>query len=75
VEGLNLSVSNILAGLIFGTIGFSAFLYGKKQDRLKPMVVGVVLMAYPYFISNTAVLYAAGSRSPYSFYFQRLTQL
>jgi len=56
----NLTISNILAGLIFGTIGFVAFMYGKKQSQLKPMIVGAVLMAYPYFVTNTIVLYSVG---------------
>jgi len=39
-------------GLIFGSIGFGYFVYGKKQGRAVPLVCGVVLMVYPYFVSN-----------------------
>ena len=41
-------------------IGFVAFAYGKKMTLWKPMVIGVALMAYPYFISQPWILYAVG---------------
>jgi hypothetical protein len=46
--------------LIFSGVGFVAFVYGKKQRLFRPMVLGVALMAYPYFVSNTILLYAIG---------------
>ena len=51
---------NIIGGLIFGMIGFVAFMYGKKEKSAKPFVLGLVLMIYPYFIANTIALYAVG---------------
>ena len=57
---MNLSITNILAGLIFGAVGFVAFMYGKKQALAKPMVLGVALMAYPYFITSTVAVVATG---------------
>ena len=59
--GLNFGVANILAGLFFGIIGFAAFRYGKKQSLLKPMIVGGLLMAYPYFVSNTIAVFLVGA--------------
>ena len=56
-----LSIGNILAWLIFGGIGFVAFMYGKKQSLFKPLVIGLALMIYPYFTSNTLALYIIGS--------------
>ncbi len=51
-----------LFGLIlFGVIGLAAFLYGKKQSLWKPVIVGLALMFYPYFVSETWILYAIGS--------------
>ena len=57
---LNFSISSILAGLLFGGIGFVAFSYGKKQGLPAPMIIGISLMAYPYFITNTIATYAIG---------------
>lgn len=52
--------TTLFAGIIFGTIGFAAFVYGKKQSDLKVLVIGVALMAFPYFIPNPIALYAIG---------------
>ncbi len=57
-EGFN--VANLIGGIIFSGIGFVAFVYGKKMSYFKPMAVGLVLMIYPYFISNTIVMYVIG---------------
>jgi hypothetical protein len=52
--------SVLLWGLIFGSVGFGYFLYGKKQRAVVPLVCGIALMAFPYFISNTILLVVAG---------------
>ena len=56
-----MSTANLFAGVLFGGIGVAAFLYGKKQASFKPMIIGGVLMAFPYFIANTIALYAVGA--------------
>ena len=58
---MNLSFANIFAGILFGAIGFSAFLYGKKQANIKTLVIGVLLMGYSYFVPNTLANYAIGT--------------
>ncbi len=58
---MNMSFANIFAGILFGTIGFSAFIYGKKQVNVKAMMLGVLLMVYSYFIPNTIANYAVGT--------------
>jgi hypothetical protein len=50
----------LLWGLLFGSIGFGFFLYGKNQKAVVPLVCGVALMIFPYFVSNTIVLVAIG---------------
>jgi len=57
---LNFNPYNILAGLVFGAIGWGAFAYGKKLDLWQPRAIGVALMVYPYFFSNAWVLWGAG---------------
>ena len=47
-------------GLLFGSVGFGFLIYGKKQKALVPLVCGLVLMVFPYFISNTILLVAIG---------------
>jgi len=50
----------LLWGVVFSAIGAGYFLYGKKQRAPVPLVCGIVLMAYPYFVSNTWVLVVMG---------------
>jgi hypothetical protein len=42
----------LFLGLIFSSIGFGFFLYGKKQRSPVPMVCGLALMIYPYFVGS-----------------------
>lgn len=67
----NFSPSNLFAGLIFGSIGFVAFIYGKKRAFWRPMIIGIALMAYPYFFSGTIVIYLIGIALTATLYFWR----
>jgi hypothetical protein len=53
-------VGVLLWGLLFSSIGLGFFLYGKKQRAVVPLVCGLVLMIYPYFIPNVVALVAIG---------------
>ncbi len=55
-----LSESWLLWGLLFGSVGLGFFLYGKKQRAVVPLVCGLALMIFPYFVSNTLLLVAIG---------------
>jgi hypothetical protein len=43
---------NIVASLLFGGIGMVAFYYGKKQVLWQPIVLGLALMIYPWFVGG-----------------------
>ncbi len=47
--------TNLIFGFIFGLVGLYAFKYGWKEKSVKPSLIGVALMVYPYFVSNTWV--------------------
>jgi|GEM_PF-4103525 len=49
---MNVSFSNIFAGILFGAIGFSAFMYEKKQRDYKALVIGIILMGYNLLCSK-----------------------
>lgn len=53
-------MSSLLWGVLFGSVGFGYFLYGKKQGAVIPLVCGLLLMVFPYFISNTALVVLVG---------------
>ena len=52
--------ADLIADLLFGMIGLAAFGSGRKQGRLKTMLIAVAIMAYPYFVSGTLLLYGVG---------------
>lgn len=52
--------ATILWGLLFGSIGAGFALYGKRQRAPVPLICGLALMVFPYFISNTFGLVLAG---------------
>ena len=54
------SVAEIVAEFIFGSIGFVAFIYGKRMHVWTPMFIGLALMIYPYFVPDTLVSCAIG---------------
>jgi hypothetical protein len=46
--------------MLFGAVGFGFFIYGKKQQAIVPLICGLLLMVYPYFVSNTLLLVVIG---------------
>ena len=51
----------LLWGLLFGSIGLGYFIYGKKQRAVVPLVCGLALMVFPYFVPNTILLVGIGA--------------
>jgi len=64
--------STLLWGLLFSSIGFGFFLYGRKQRAAVPLVCGLAMMIYPYFIPNLIALIAIGIALAAIPYFLRL---
>lgn len=55
---MNLAI--LLWGLLFSSIGLGFFLYGKKQRAVVPLVCGLVLMIFPYFVPNVFAVVVIG---------------
>ena len=54
------SPAALFGSLLFGAVGLAAFIYGKKMLLFRPMAIGIVMMAYPYFVAQTWLIYAIG---------------
>jgi hypothetical protein len=54
------SAENIVAYVLFGAIGMCAFMYGKRTAKIGPLVLGLLLGVYPYFVSDTWLLWGIG---------------
>lgn len=50
----------LLWGVLFGAIGLGFFVYGKRQRAVVPLLCGLALMVFPYFVGNTLLLVAVG---------------
>lgn len=57
----NFEPFNLLAGFIFGTIGWGAFAYGRRLELWQPRAIGIALMAYPYLISHRILIWIVGA--------------
>ena len=66
-----ITATNLFAGLIFSSIGFVGFIFGRKLHLWKPMFIGLALMAYPYFIENTLILCAIGAAGTVALFWAR----
>ncbi|OTG99161.1 MULTISPECIES: amino acid transport protein [Acinetobacter] len=67
-----MNTTQLLLGVLFSSIGLGYFIYGKKQKVTVPLVCGLVLMIFPYFIENTAMLTSIGILLSILPYFIRL---
>jgi len=57
MEGTSL----LIWGMLFGAIGLGFFIYGKKQKAAVPLITGIVLFIFPYFVSNVYLLVIIGA--------------
>lgn len=68
---MNFSAANLIGGFVFGSIGFVAFIYGKRMNLWKPMFLGLALMVYPYFISDDKIMIVIGIFGSAALFFVR----
>ena len=57
---LDLSPVGLFGGLVFSTIGLFVFRRGKKESEFKVIIIGMVLMGYPIFVSDHRLLWGIG---------------
>jgi hypothetical protein len=47
--------------ILLGCIGLAYVSYGKAQHKIRPMLCGVALMVFPYFVSGLWLTLALGA--------------
>jgi len=57
---MEFSAPAIILSIIFGIIGTGYFIYGRKQSKMVPLLVGIALGVYPYFVSNIVMMLLIG---------------
>jgi len=45
-------MANIVIGIIAGAFGAGYMMYGRRQTRLAPVIAGLLLCVYPYFVDG-----------------------
>ena len=53
-------MNSLFVGLFAGAFGMAYFVYGKRQTRITPMIAGLLLCIYPYFIDSLLWLCVVG---------------
>lgn len=60
--GLTLPTPAYLFGMIFfSVVGYAAYRYGKRIENAVAKWLGILLMVYPYAITETWQLYSVGA--------------
>ncbi|HLI19099.1 MAG TPA: hypothetical protein VKV22_12625 [Rhodanobacteraceae bacterium] len=52
--------ATLFCGMLFGAIGVGYFVYGKRQAAIMPLVCGIALVAYPWFVASVPWLIVIG---------------
>jgi hypothetical protein len=67
-----MNTATLLWGVIFGSIGAGFFVYGKRQGAPVPLLCGIALCVFPYFVSNSWLMVVVGAALMAIPYFVRL---
>ena len=53
--------ASILWSVLFGAIGMGYFIYWRNQRSPVPLVCGIALMVFPYFVPNAWAMVLVGA--------------
>jgi hypothetical protein len=53
---MDFTEGSLFANLIVSAVGFFLLTYGRKTSDIRKVVLGMVMLVYPYFVSNAAVM-------------------
>ena len=67
-----LDTTTILLGVLFGSIGFGYYIYGKRQAHPVARYTGIALMVFPYVIEDAFAVVLVGMLLMSSPYFLKL---
>jgi hypothetical protein len=66
-----LSMWGLIWGLLFNAVGVFAFLYGKNRANVPFIVLGVLLVGYPYVVQDATMVFIIGAALSAALYFFR----
>lgn len=53
--------TSLMIGMLTGAIGVGYFIYGKRQTKFAPLIAGMMLCVYPYFVDSLLWLVVIGA--------------
>jgi hypothetical protein len=54
---VDINANELFASFFVCSVGLVAFMYGKRQGRVPQMIGGLVLLVFPYFVSNLLLMF------------------
>ena len=54
-------MTTLVIGILTGALGVAYIVYGRRQTKFVPLISGVLLCAYPYFIDSVVWLCVVGA--------------
>lgn len=54
---VDLDASSLVAGFVVSGVGFVLFSYGRKMSRIPHVIMGLVLMVFPYFVPGVLLMF------------------
>lgn len=55
-----MNATSLAVGILTGAIGMGYFIYGKRQAKFVPLLAGMILCVYPYFVQGVVWLVVIG---------------
>jgi len=55
-----MNATSLAVGILTGAIGMGYFIYGKRQAKFVPLLAGMVLCVYPYFVQGVVWIVVIG---------------
>ncbi len=52
--------NSLVASMIVSSVGFVLFTYGRKQRRVPHAAVGLIMLVYPYVVTNVPWMLGIG---------------
>ena len=56
-----MNATSLLIGILTGAVGVGYFIYGKRQTKFVPLLAGMALCVYPYFVDSALWLVVIGA--------------
>lgn len=56
-----MDAGSLIAGLVVSGVGFVFFSYGRKMSRPPHVIIGIIMMVFPYFVPSVIAMFAIGA--------------